>query len=121
MKSLKIFIHGGEYEIACDAGQEAHLRQLAADLDARVTELAKKAYGASDKMLLVMASLMMADELAERREEAEFLRMRAAEAEMAAHPARLKELEEAFAGVLEEMAERVEGLTRGLKSSISAN
>ncbi|MBN8531534.1 MAG: cell division protein ZapA [Alphaproteobacteria bacterium] len=120
MKPLKIFIHGGEYEIACDDGQEAHVRALVSELDARVTELSRKAYGASDKMLLVMTALMLADELAEKKAENERLRASLGELEMAAHPARLRQLEDAFAEVLDDMADRLETLTRGLRPGVTA-
>ena len=69
MPSVQIAVNGRNYEVACDAGQEQHLRELARGLDGRVRQLVKSAGPASEGRLLLMAGLLIADELHEARVE----------------------------------------------------
>ena len=50
------------YRIACDDGQEEHLRRLAAEVDAKIEEM-RKAFGEiGDNRLTVMAAITFLDE-----------------------------------------------------------
>ena len=63
MALIKLNVHGQDYEMACDDGQEAHLRKLAEYIDEKVQGLAESAGQVGEKRMLVMASLLIADEL----------------------------------------------------------
>ena len=65
MPELTVTINGREYQVACDDGQEAHLQKLAEYIDEKVQNLAQSADQAGEKRVLVMASLLIADELFE--------------------------------------------------------
>lgn len=65
MAQVTVTINGRGYQIACDEGQEDRLRQLAGYVDKRVGELTAASGQAGDTRLLVMASLLIADELAD--------------------------------------------------------
>ncbi|HLI13573.1 MAG TPA: cell division protein ZapA [Alphaproteobacteria bacterium] len=65
MSQLTITINGRPYQVACDDGQEEHLRQLAGYIDKRVGELSAAMGQIGDARLLVMTSLLIADELAD--------------------------------------------------------
>jgi cell division protein ZapA len=65
MSQVSVTINGRKYDIACDDGQEAHLTRLARYIDKRVDELVAAVGQAGDARLLVMASLLLADELSE--------------------------------------------------------
>ena len=65
MAQVSITINGRGYQIACDDGQEEHLRRLAAYVDRRVAELVAAMGQIGDQRLLVMASLLVADELSD--------------------------------------------------------
>jgi len=67
MAQVEVTINGRGYTVACEAGQESHLTQLAAMLDSRVTDLAGAVGQLGDARLLVMAGLLLADELEEAR------------------------------------------------------
>ena len=69
MPQVTIAINGRPYAIACDAGEEERIRQLAKAIDARVSAFAKEAPQAGESRLLVMAALMLADELHDLREQ----------------------------------------------------
>lgn len=65
MAQVSVTINGRAYQIACDDGQEEHLRQLAGYIDRRVAELVAAMGQIGDMRLLVMVSLLIADELSE--------------------------------------------------------
>ncbi len=68
MPQVTIAINGRSYTIACELGEEDRVRQLARSIDAKVVGFAKDAPQAGEARLLVMAALMLADELSEARE-----------------------------------------------------
>ena len=63
MALIKLSVHGQDYEMACDDGQEDHLRKLAEYIDEKVQGLAESSGQVGEKRMLVMASLLIADEL----------------------------------------------------------
>ncbi len=65
MAQVTVTINGRKYDISCDNGEEAHLTQLAEYVDRRVDELVAKVGQVGDARLLVMTSLLCADELSE--------------------------------------------------------
>jgi len=67
MPKVDISINGRFYAVACDEGQEARLNDLAGMIDQRVRLFAGPVSGIGETYALVMASLMMADELAEAK------------------------------------------------------
>ena len=71
MAQVSVSINGRKYLVACDDGQEDHLQALGAYLDEKVKELAAQTGASGDSRLLVMAALMIADELYETQRELE--------------------------------------------------
>ncbi|MEE2746772.1 MAG: cell division protein ZapA [Pseudomonadota bacterium] len=65
MSQISITINERKYEIACDEGQEEHITRLAEYIDKRVSELIAAVGQVGDARLLVMASLLISDELSE--------------------------------------------------------
>mgnify|MGYP000406657146 CR=1 FL=1 len=114
MARVSITINANTYDIACADGEEQHILDLAGVLDRRVGELVAAIGQAGESRLLAMAGLLMADEMAELKEEVQRLR---AEAEVTpptvpAAPAvdqdRIASVMEALAGRIESIAQRVE-------------
>lgn len=62
---VTVSINGRKYQVSCDDGQEEHLGQLAEYVDKRVAELVAAVGQVGDAQLLVMASLVIADELSD--------------------------------------------------------
>ena len=58
-------INARQFRMACEEGQEDHLRQLAKELDERIVALRGQFGEIGDARLTVMAALMVADELSE--------------------------------------------------------
>jgi len=65
MARVSITVNAYTYEIACADGEEQHIQNLAAVLDAKVGELVGAIGQAGESRLLAMAGLLMADDLAE--------------------------------------------------------
>lgn len=63
MAHVTVTVNNASYTLACDDGEEAHLAALAKQFDKRVAEVKKEARNASDAQLLVMAGLLLEDEL----------------------------------------------------------
>ena len=63
MAQVDVTINDRSYRIACDDGQDVHVTQLADYVDRRVQELVSAVGQVGDARLLVMASLLIADEL----------------------------------------------------------
>ena len=52
-------VNGRAYTIACDDGEEDHLRELAAHVDAKVREVMETVGQVGDQRLLLMAALLL--------------------------------------------------------------
>ena len=65
MAQVTVTINDRDYEIACDDGQENHLIKLSQFVDKRLRNLTDVIGQVGDARLLVMASLLLADELSE--------------------------------------------------------
>ena len=70
MSQVMLTINGRSYPVACDDGQEDRIRQLGQYIDTKVTEFAKKWGQIGDARLILMAGLVITDELAEMTESA---------------------------------------------------
>jgi cell division protein ZapA len=114
MAQVDVTINGRSYPIACDDGEEAHLVQLGEYVDRRVKELATAVGQVGDSRLLVMASLLIADELAETYAE---LKKTSEAAEGAASST---EIEDRLAEIVEAAAARIEAATAGLTQTAPA-
>ena len=108
MAQVEVSINGRNYPIACDDGQEPHLIQLGEYVDRRVKELVTAVGQVGDSRLLVMVSLLIADELAETYAELKNGNVDGADAETA------QQLEERVAGIVDAAAARIELAAAGL-------
>ena len=109
MPSVQITVNGRNYDVACDPGQEQHLRELARSLDSRIRQLIKSAGPASEGRLLLMAGLLIADELHEARIELDRLQSDRS-------PPR-SVLERQLADTLEQLASRLESIAAQLEAA----
>jgi cell division protein ZapA len=111
MPEVDVAINGRNYRIACGDGEEAHLAQLGEYVDRRVKELVAAVGQVGDSRLLVMVSLMIADELAETYAD---LKNASSEAEGAVSP---QQLEDRVAEIVDAAATRIEAATAGLSGA----
>jgi len=92
MAVVNVMVNGRAYTIACDDGEEEHLRELAGHVDGRVKELLSSVGQVGDSRLLLMAALLITDDMFD------------AQRKLQAH----KEHVGALNGVHDELQERLE-------------
>ncbi|MGY6532252.1 cell division protein ZapA [Glycocaulis sp.] len=73
MSKVTISLNGRPFTIGCEDGQQAYLKELAGHLDTHVRDLAEKVGQIGELRLLLMASLIVADEMREAQGRAEAL------------------------------------------------
>ena len=69
MAQVSVTVNGRKYEISCDDGQEFHLFRLAEEVDRRVASLVTSVGQVGDARLLLLASLLLVDQLADLKQE----------------------------------------------------
>ena len=107
MGQVQINVNGRSYEVGCDDGEEEKVRDLSRLLDERVRGIAQVVGQVGEARLLLLASLTMADDLAEAQHEVEQLRAALKKAKDGPVGDAKGELE-ALARRLETVAERLE-------------
>ncbi len=103
MAQVSVRVNGREYDLTCGDGEEAHLRELSQYVDAKITALRGAGANLSDAQLLLMAGIVIADELSEATEPS---RKVATENQS---------VSETMANILESSASRLEAITARLE------
>ena len=65
MPEVHLTINGRSYPVACEEGQESRIKELAQYLDRKTAEFVAKLGQIGEARLLVLAALVITDELAE--------------------------------------------------------
>lgn len=93
MGQVSVTLNNRTYKLACNDGEEARLADLARDVKTRVENLAREFGQPADERILLMAAVLLADELMDLREAHEAMLAAAAEVlrEAAAQPAGMSE------------------------------
>jgi cell division protein ZapA len=123
MSQVSVTINGRQFRMACEDGQEAHLMELARDLDTRIEGLRAKFGEIGDTRLTVMAALTIADALSEMTQRIKHLEadVAAMQEARAAAAERARDAQSSVAAALTAAAERLEIITRKLNQSIGSN
>ena len=111
MSQVAVTVNGRPYKIACDDGQEPRIRRLAQYVDARIGEFVKTVGQVGEARLLLLAALVIADELSDANEalQQEESRNRAAASEAG-------DAAEAAADGVHDLAQRIEAIAARLES-----
>lgn len=119
MGLVSISLNGRPYDIACDDGQEGHVAYLADVLNSRVAALAESVGQVGESRLLLLAGLLVADELVEARTRLDQLtRGRTMEAEAKGAVVTASGLTEAeLAEMINGLAQRIEEIADRLNSA----
>ncbi|PCI37394.1 MAG: cell division protein ZapA [Rhodospirillaceae bacterium] len=107
MAQVSITVNANTYNVSCADGEEQHIKDLAQVLDSKVAELVGAIGQAGESRLLAMAGLLMADDLAEAKNQP----ARALEPAPASsiNEEHLIQRLETLAAHIESIAQRVEG------------
>ena len=110
MPELSVTINGRNYTISCEAGQEEHTSRLAEYIKVRVEDLVELNGQIGDARLLLMASLLVSDELSDTYAELATAQAKEGTADEVAtdEASRLAEKVERIAEHAETIAERLE-------------
>lgn len=114
MGQVTVLINDRAYTVACGDGEEDHLKDLAAHINKHVSELSRDVGQVGETRLLLMASLMVADELAEAQQKVRILEAdieQLTQTRIAALE-RSREAEDLLADVLDNAARRIEDIAR---------
>ncbi len=114
MPLVNVMVNSRAYTIACDDGEEDHLRQLAATVDAKTREVLSSVGQVGDTRLLLMAALLIADEHHGGKADDHHAEHQAARAEL---EARAKLAEEDCAVALDKSSARLEKLAAELTAA----
>ena len=119
MPQVTVTINARQFRMACEEGQEGHLRQLAKELDERIVVLRGQFGEIGDARLTVMAALMVADELSETAKKLKRLEEDHAALQDARGVAadRAQATQAAIVTAFTSAAERLEGMARKLGQS----
>jgi cell division protein ZapA len=69
MAQVSVTVNGRGYDISCDDGQETHLFRLAEEVDRHVASLVASVGQIDDARLLLLAGLLLADQIEDLKNE----------------------------------------------------
>lgn len=118
MGLVSVTLNGRPYDIACDDGEEDHVAALADVLNSRVMALAETVGQVGESRLLLLAGLLVADELVEARAQLDqLLRSGAGEGASAGGFTATGLGEAELAEMINGLAQRIEEIAERLKSA----
>ena len=119
MGQVRITLNGRGYDIACDDGQEEHVMRLANAMSERVNQLVAANGQVGEARLLLMAGLLLADDLHSVRAKAAAQSATAGAAEAGeGDPDKTDAVQQAYeyvADVFEQLSERLEAVADNLE------
>ncbi|MDO8288541.1 MAG: cell division protein ZapA [Parvibaculum sp.] len=119
MGQVTVLVNDKAYMVSCGDGEEAHLKELGAYVNRHVTDLAREVGQVGETRLLLMASLLVADELAEAKAKVKMLETdieQLTQTRIAALE-RSREAEDLLGDVLDSAARRIEDIARRVESA----
>lgn len=115
MAQVEVTINGRSYQVACDDGEENHLLNLADYLNRKVGELVTSVGQVGEIRLMLMAGLVIADELAATVDK---LEVAEGEIERVSKAKGATEAEVDLArGALDRVARRIEAIVANVEST----
>ena len=104
MAQVSISVNGRDYQIACEDGEEEHIAYLAQYINHHVDNLVESVGQVGEARLLLMAALVLADELSEAYSEVDDLKSGVGE-------------DDAGAALMEALTERLENVAARMEKS----
>jgi cell division protein ZapA len=108
MAQVVVRVNGRDFPLSCAEGQEARTRRLAQYVDGKIGAFAKDLGQAGELRLLLLAALVIADELSDAGEALQQERNRPPAPEIAVSASAAKEIDG--------LAERIEAIAAALES-----
>ena len=120
MGELNISINNRPFLIACADGDEHNVSRLAEELAARISAIKKNVGEVGDSRLLVMAGLMMCDEIKSLSDQVDALKRQTDAGSQSDENTddRVKDMETAVTGALTEATQRLQIMISALQNSV---
>lgn len=122
MPQVNVEINGRSYRLSCGAGEEEHVIALSRRIDKHASSVGKAATPAAEAKTLVMAALMLADELQEHEGKIESLNQQLGSLKESgvggAPDERIAEMEEAVSDMLDKAAAQIESVVADLEQTL---
>ena len=115
MASIRLTIGGRDCQVACDDGQESHLRNLGKLLDERLKEMGAGTGKINEMQLMMLAALMLTDEAEDAKRELTQLRSEIRNSSQSFEMNKQIEMEAAIAATIDDIAARVEAIAGDLE------
>jgi cell division protein ZapA len=113
---INFLLAGCHYEIACDDGQETHVKAVAQNLDERMRRLSETLGRTSEAQLLMVTAMTLTDAVMEQNAALETLRAKVARLESGDDAqSRQRKMEEAIASTIHHVATRIESIAATLE------
>jgi cell division protein ZapA len=109
MALVNLKVNGRDFPVSCEDGQEPRLRRLAQYIDSKVAEFTKSMGQVGEARLMLLAALVIADELSDANEALQQPRGRPASA--------VAEESAAVATGIHGIAQRIESIAARLETS----
>jgi len=116
MAQVEVTVNGRAYLLACDDGEENRLLELAGTIDRRIDELSGEMGQLGEARLMLMAALLIADELSDVSAEVEALEAAVVKAERDGANAGATAATQA-AAMIDATAERIEDIVSRLENA----
>jgi cell division protein ZapA len=112
MAQVSLTVNGRAFAVTCEDGQEARIRRLGQYIEAKVAEFVRSVGQVGEARLLLLAALVIADELADAEET-----LRVERSGSQAADAKAASATEAIASGVDAIAQRVEAIAARLETS----
>ena len=112
MAEITVSVNSRPFQVVCRDGEETQVSQLAEDLAARVAGIKKGNEKAGDSHLLVLAGLVLCNDVRDLKRELEAVRQEITEAghSREALSVRVNEIEDVLSEALNAAAEKIEAI-----------
>lgn len=112
MAEITVSVNSRPFQIVCRDGEEAQVSQLAEELAARVAAIRKGNEKAGDSHLLVLAGLVLCNDLRDLKRDLEAVRLEMTEAGRSreALSVRVDEIDDVLSDALNAAAEKIEAI-----------
>lgn len=107
MPQVTVTVNGHPYSVACDPGEEPRIRELARIVDAKVQGFVQQSPRGGEARLLMLAALVLADELSEAND---------AQKRLAAAAAAAGGDDPVLADSIDRLARRIEAVAQRLEA-----
>lgn len=117
MTEVELFIQGRKYDITCDEGQEERVAEVGQYVNARAKDIAGAGAAANENHLLVLTSLVLADEIKDLKDYLSEIQAnpKSADGKATEKSVISEEEEKQIVSALDHLCQRIEGVANRIQ------